>query len=145
MPQATLLPISVERVIPGSAKTAGPRYVQARERDAATEMDTLVFDVVVTGADGQVQEMWQGLRLKLMSGTTFSGSWSPPLLGPYLERRLQEHLPEAAVSVVVERNPDEDRRSRSNLAIQQALGEPALVQRRPDGKPEVVAQAGVRG
>jgi enediyne polyketide synthase len=135
--QATLLPISVERIVPGIAKTAAPRYVQARERIAAAEADTLVFDVVVTDSDGEMQEMWQGLQLKIMSGTTFTGPWSPPLLGPYLERRLQEHLPGAVVTVVVERNPEADRRGRSDLAIQRALGEMVSIKRRPDGKPEV--------
>jgi enediyne polyketide synthase len=72
-----------------------------------------------------------------MSGTTFTGPWSPPLLGPYLERRLQEHLPGAVVTVVVERNPEADRRGRSDLAIQRALGEMVSIKRRPDGKPEV--------
>ncbi|MCQ3979286.1 MAG: hypothetical protein DPW09_38185 [Anaerolineae bacterium] len=138
VPQATLLPISVERIVPGVAKTAGPLYVQARERMAAAEADTLIFDVVVTGADGEAQEAWQGLRLKMMSGTTFTGRWSPPVLGPFVERRLQQLLPGSAVTVVVERSPDRDRRSRGNLAIQRVLGETVSVQRRPDGKPEVI-------
>jgi enediyne polyketide synthase len=137
VPQATLLPISVERVVPGLADLASPRYVRAYERVAAAEADTLVFDVEVLNPAGEVQEVWQGLRLKLMSGTVFAGPWSPPLLGPYLERRLREHLPGAAVTVVVARNPEGDRRTRSDLAIQRALGEIVPVSRRPDGKPEV--------
>jgi enediyne polyketide synthase len=105
---------------------------------AAAEADTLVFDVVVTDSDGGVQEAWQGLRLKMMSGTTFTGPWSPPVLGPFVERRLRELLPGAAVTIVMERSPDRDRRSRSDRAIQRAMGETVSVRRRPDGKPEVV-------
>jgi enediyne polyketide synthase len=137
VPQATLLPISVERVVPLSVQVDGPRYVQARERVAAVEADSLVFDVVVTGAEGEIQEVWQGLRLKIMSGTTFTGPWSPPVLGPFVERRLQQLLPGSAVTVVVERSSDRDRRSRGNLAIQRVLGETVSVRRRLDGKPEV--------
>jgi enediyne polyketide synthase len=137
VPQATLLPISVEQIVPGVAKTDGPRYVQACERVAAAEADMLVFDVEVVDSAGEVQEVWQGLRLKLMSGTTFAGSWSPSLLGPYLERRLRDHLPEAGMTIVVQRNAEGDRRTHSDLAIQRALGEIIPVTRRSDGKPEV--------
>ncbi len=137
VPQATLLPISVERVVPLSVKANGPRYVQALERITAAEPDTLVFDVLVTNSDGEIQEVWQGLRLKIMSGTTFTGPWSPPVLGPFVERRLRQFLPGSAVTAVVEQNPEADRRRRSDLAIQRALGEIAPVTRRPDGKPEV--------
>ncbi len=138
VPQATLLPISVERIVPGNAKIAGPRYVRARERANEAEADTVVFDVVVTDSDGGVQEEWQGLRLKMMNGTTFTGPWSPPVLGPYLERRLRDLWPGSALSIIVQRDLDRDRRSRSNLAIRRALGEMVSVQRRLDGKPEVV-------
>lgn len=143
VPQATLLPISAERVVPLSVQVDGPRYVQARERVAAVEADSLVFDVVVTGAEGEIQEVWQGLRLKIMSGTTFSGPWSPPVLGPFVERRLRQFLPGSAVTAVVERNPEADRRTRSDLAIQRALGEIVPVTRRLDGKPEVAGDRAV--
>ncbi len=144
VPQATLLPVGVERIVPGTANGAGPRYVQACERTTGAETDMLVFDVMVTDSDGCVQEQWQGLRLKMMGGTAFSGPWSPPALGPFLERRFQEYLPELPVTVVIERNANGgdrrshgERRSRSNLTIQRALGETVSIQRRPDGKPEV--------
>jgi enediyne polyketide synthase len=135
VPHATLLPIGIERLAPDPAETTGPRFVRARER--SREGDTFVYDVDVADAGGCVHERWQGLQLRLVSGTALGGPWPAPLLGPYLERRLQELLPGAAVTVAVERDPDADRRARSDLAIQRALGEAVPIRRRPDGKPEV--------
>lgn len=138
VPHLTLLPLSVERIVPGVARDSGPRYVQAVERTAAADGDILTFDVIVTAADGTVQEQWQGLRLKMMAGTRFRGAWSPPLLGPYLERRLRGIAPGTAVTAVVTRNLEADeRQARSDLAIQRAVGEPVVVSRRADGKPGV--------
>src|SRR5262249_35432545 len=71
-------------------------------------------------------------------------SWPDALLAPYLERRLEELIPETAVRVVVERNrtnessadgPPRPRAETTNATIRQALGRPAAISRRADGKP----------
>jgi enediyne polyketide synthase len=138
VPQATLLPVGVERIVPGVVRTDGPRYVHIRQRSDEADKNTLIFDVVVTGSDGELQEYWQGLQVTMVKGANFTGPWSPPVLGPYLERRLKELVPSANVTVAIERDPDADRRAQSNLALQRALGGKIAVQRRPDGKPEVM-------
>ena len=66
-----------------------------------------------------------------------------PLLGPYIERRVRELIPSSLVAVAVERDGNIERRSRSNRAIQRALGELIPVRRRPDGKPEIEADSDV--
>src|SRR5258707_10998618 len=63
------------------------------------------------------------------------------MLGPYLERRLEEVLAkEPPIALVVE--PDDDgtvseRRQQTALAVSRALGRREVVRYRPDGKPEV--------
>jgi enediyne polyketide synthase len=53
------------------------------------------------------------------------------LLGPYLERKVREMAPGSEISIAIGQNGS------SRHAIEQALGFPALVSRRLDGKPEV--------
>ena len=135
VPHATLLPIGVERLVPGTGRGQGPWFVHACER--SREDDLFTYDVEVTAADGQVLERWEGLRLKVIAGAAAQGPWVEPLLGPYVERRLGEFVPSSRVAVVVERSTSTERRVRSDDAIQRALGKAVSVRRRPDGKPEV--------
>ncbi len=136
VPQATLLPIGVERLTPGAASTPGPRIVHAYER--ARQGDIFIYDVTVTNADGELQEDWQGLQLRMVGSADGARPWPAPLLGPILERRLSELLPSAVVHIAVERDPTgAPRRQRSDSAIQRALGQVIPIQRRLDGKPEV--------
>jgi enediyne polyketide synthase len=135
VPAGTLLPIGVERVIPGVEAGGGPHYVHARERMAEATADTLVFDVAVLNEAGCILEQWQGLRLKRVGGPAQAEPWSAPVLGPYAERRLRELLPCSKATVVVAREVTGNRRQRSDLAMQRAIGNVVPIQRRPDGKP----------
>jgi enediyne polyketide synthase len=135
IPHTTLLPIGVNRFVPGVASAPGPWFVHARER--AREKDTFTYDVEVLRADGYVQERWEGLQLRRVSNTTPQAVWVEPLLGPYIEHRVPELIPGATVAVMVERDAGAERRARSDRAMQRALGETVPVWRRPDGKPEV--------
>jgi acyl transferase domain-containing protein len=56
VPGGTLLPIGVERIVPGIGSDGGPRFVHARERTAAATADTLVFDVAVLNGEGCILE-----------------------------------------------------------------------------------------
>lgn len=137
VPLGTLLPIGVERIEIDAAAPTGPRFVHAVERQTAATADTLIFDVTVVDAAGNAVEEWQGLKLKRMDGTAYAGPWSPPVLAPYLERRMQELLPQAP-SVALVREPaakTADRRRRSTEAMQRAIGKPLTIHRRADGKP----------
>jgi enediyne polyketide synthase len=135
IPHATLLPIGVDRFVPGTGQTPGTWYVHAWER--AREGSTFTYDLEVLEANGDVREQWEGLRLRLVNPTASQSAWVEPLLGPYIERRVKELIPGAMVAVVVERSSSAERRVRSTRGIQWALGKAASVQRRPDGKPEV--------
>ncbi len=140
IPHGILVPTGVDRLMPGHSETPGPRLVFARER--SRQGDAFVYDVEAAGADGCVQERWEGLQLRKVGDMAAPGAWAVPLLGPYLERRVGELIPGAAATVVVEQNGG-DRRTRSDGAIQRALGAPTPVWRRPDGGPEVAGDRAV--
>ena len=139
IPHATLIPVGIDRLLPGVAPSSKPCFVHARER--SRDGDTFVYDVVVTDAEGRVLEQWEGLRLRLVGQRFSPKAWPAPLLGPYLERRIQELISEADVSVAVLQDATVARRTRSDRAMQQALGVEVPIERRSNGKPEA-ADAG---
>ncbi|MFC3980127.1 type I polyketide synthase [Streptosporangium jomthongense] len=162
VPDATLLPSGIERLQPGGAaltEAGGLRYCATeRLRDG----DTYVYDIAVRDGAGRVVERWDGLRLRAVRKGDGRGPWVAPLLGPYLERTVED-LTGAAVAVVVEPGPAEpapgpgpdlrslpdlphlpertgstaERRAMTTVAAGRALGRPVEVRHRPDGRPEV--------
>ncbi|WP_169944073.1 type I polyketide synthase [Microbispora sp. H11081] len=149
VPDATLLPVGIERVRPG-----GPALVEAgalrycateRERDG----DTYVYDIAVRTKDGAVVERWDGLTLQAVRKKDGdAGPWVAPLLGSYLERTLED-LTGDRVAVVVEPGlPGEqdgpaERDARAAVGLGRALGRPVEVRFGPGGEPEIDGEAGV--
>lgn len=101
VPDATLLPTGVERVHPGGPALAGAGEVRYRATERGRDGDAYVYDIAVRTADGEVVERWDGLRLQAVRKMGGHGPWWPPLLGPYLERTLED-LTGARVAAVVE-------------------------------------------
>ncbi|GIH21905.1 polyketide synthase [Acrocarpospora phusangensis] len=134
VPHATLLPQGVERV--HATPATGPmRYCAVeRERDG----DTYIYDIVVRDGTGRPVERWDGLRLRAVRKGDGRGPWAPALLGPYVERMLDD-LIGADVAVAVEPGPEHagDRRATTALAAGRAAGHPVEVRYRPDGRPEI--------
>jgi len=140
VPNAVILPIGVDRISVTATDARGPRLVHAVERKL--EKDTFSYDVEVTDSHGCVLERWEGLRLRIVSSNGNGhgrSQWVIPLLGPYIERKLEDLIPGVAVSVAVDVDHGGERRARSDRAIQRALGDGVNVWRRPDGKPHVNA------
>ena len=113
------------------------QYVGACERKR--EGDIFIYDLQVVGKDGSILELWSGLQLKVVGPTEVQNAWNAALLAPYMERQLREFIPTVDVSIVLDADPAVDRRTRSDRALQQALGAPISISRRPDGKPEVAS------
>jgi len=132
VPQITLLPVAVERITGSLNSSAGGLFVHAHER--ARFANGFVYDVELTDIEGRVQERWERLHLRAISGTDFKGPWPEGLLTPYVERCLLELVPEANVSITFERDHSSDRRDRSTRAIERALGACGII-RRADGRP----------
>ncbi|HEY3956717.1 MAG TPA: type I polyketide synthase [Streptosporangiaceae bacterium] len=144
VPNATLLPAAVERLYPARpGKAAGRVVLHATERHR--DGDTYVYDLDVRGADGELLEAWEGLRLQAVRKTGGAGPWVPALLGPYLERRAAELLP-GPLRCAVEPDPSaggtgrQPRRGQTALAVSRLTGHPGQLRHRPDGKPEVTGE-----
>ncbi len=135
IPHARVLPTGVERILLFGRLTPGETVtVHARQR--WQKDDTFLYDIDVVTPDGKVVERWIGLRLQRVEAISPAGGWSPALLGPLLERRVGELMPDAQVTAAVERN-GHGRPARSDRVIRRVLGNGAPVRRRPDGKPEL--------
>lgn len=141
IPHATVLPIGVDRLWAGRISTTEPCRVAARER--FRDGDLFVYDVEVLGEDGRVVERWEGLQLKAVERLKPPEAWHAPLVGPYVERRLEELVPGDRTRVLVARNGVVDGSAgdgggkASDEMLRTLLGAPVSVHRRPDGKPEV--------
>jgi enediyne polyketide synthase len=143
IPHRTILPIAADSIYleeKGPISSTQPYFISARER-SGTE-NTFVYDLDIVGIDGLVHERWRGLKLQAV-GKPIANTRRQALLGPYLERRLRELVPESDVLISIERDQSEDRKARSDRAIQTVVGTRAAVTRRPDGKPEVRAARAV--
>ena len=136
VPDATLLPIGVDRIVASGPLPDGELRVCATER--SRDGDTYVYDVAVRHPDGTVVERWAGLRLRAVRRQDGAGPWTPPLLGTYLERAVEERIG-AAVSVAVEPGDGgvDGRRELTALAVSRAAGRWTEVRYRPDGRPEI--------
>ena len=133
IPHATILPIGLDRLIPGDVHTPGPWRVSARER--WQDQDVFCYDLAIHGADSTLRECWEGLRLRRVA-TLPSQSWVEPLLIAYLERSLRERIPSASLAVALVSGAEEDRPGRADSAMHRVLGNNAKIGRRSDGKPE---------
>jgi enediyne polyketide synthase len=111
----------------------GPIFVRAQERERFAT--GFIYDVDLIDTEGRVQERWERLHLRAVSGTEFKGPWPEGLLTPYVERCLMELVPDARVSIAFERDRVLNRRDRSTRALERALGTGCVI-RRADGKPE---------
>jgi enediyne polyketide synthase len=126
IPHRRILPTGVERVAIHRT-VPGIRFARARERKR--EGNNFVFDLEVTDSGGQVIESWSGLHLRAVAELPAREAWPEALLAPYLERRLGELVEGAQMSVALERHAGSD------ALLEQALGRPLRIWRRPDGKP----------
>jgi enediyne polyketide synthase len=77
-----------------------PLLLAARERRRLG--DSFFYDLDILGTDGTLRERWRGLELRAVATIEPPAAWSAPLLAPYLERRLQELLPELRLRVALE-------------------------------------------
>ena len=147
VPDATLLPADVERLYLAGARMSGDQALRYCATERSRDGDTYIYDIALRTSDGEVVERWEGLRLRAVRKRDGRGPWVAPLLGPYLERTVEDLLG-TRLAIAVE--PDESqppaapqanhvavRRARTALAAGRALGRPVTVRYRPDGHPEI--------
>ncbi|MBO0858051.1 MAG: SDR family NAD(P)-dependent oxidoreductase [Chloracidobacterium sp.] len=146
IPQATLLPIGVDEII--IRATAAPERLLVRAVERSRDGDLFTYDIDLDGVDGAPWQRWRGLHLRMVAQAEFNGPWAPALLTPYLERQIGDLIPGAELTVAfdsganapaaLDKNAEAERRPRTDRAISRAIGSPARVIRRADGKPELL-------
>jgi enediyne polyketide synthase len=141
VPDATLLPVAVQRLVPYAAVT-GDGQVTMCATERSHSGDTYVYDVDVYDGAGVLVERWTSLKLQAVRKQGGRGPWVAALLGPYLQRQILEVADVEPVAVVVEPDrrggPDGQLAGRelTALALRRALGSGAVIRHRPDGRPE---------
>ncbi|CAL9622103.1 hypothetical protein SUDANB58_05860 (plasmid) [Streptomyces sp. enrichment culture] len=142
VPDATLLPSGVERIHALGSGDHVPGRLRYTAVERSRDGDTYVYDIAVRDDSGTVVERWDGLTLHAVRKTDGSGPWVAPLLGPYLERALEDVVG-SRIAVAVEPHGDApagsvaQRRGFTADAAARALGGPVTVRHRPDGRPEL--------
>ncbi|BCB88491.1 polyketide synthase [Phytohabitans suffuscus] len=134
VPDATLLPMGIERLHPAGPKLASAGEVTFAAVEREQTGDTYVYDVAVRDRAGTLVERWEGLRLRAVRRRDGAGPWAPALLGPFLQRRLAGVL---GGGVAVALDPRDGARPASSAVLSRALGRPVRLLRRPDGRPEL--------
>jgi enediyne polyketide synthase len=143
VPDATLLPQGIERLYLSTQADQDAGYVVMDARERFQDGDSYCYDVEVLDPAGTVVERWEGLSLRAVRKSNGSGPWVPSLIGPHVERALEQVLG-GSRTVIVEPDPvtegtgaRADHRAQTKLAISRALDREVDVRYRPDGKPEV--------
>lgn len=133
IPHGTILPIGLDKLIPGDLHTPGPWTIHARER--WQRGDVFCHDLEIRGADSTLRERWEGLRLRRVAALPHD-DWADPLLLAYLERRIRELTGRSGLGITLERGSENNRQDRAERALHRLVGANAQTGRRPDGKPE---------
>ncbi|MGX1777031.1 SDR family NAD(P)-dependent oxidoreductase [Nocardia brasiliensis] len=147
VPDSTLLPSKVARVL-SLPVAPDVRTVVLAARERSHEQSTYIYDVVVHDENGAVVAIWEALELTAVAPITSPSGWTPELLGPHLQRRLETLLPRPVQLAIVRDQPrpvaDDDtdprvpnRRVATRRALAAALGRAAVLRHRPDGRPEI--------
>ena len=135
IPHLTILPVEVERIVIHSTEPGPPTMLLAA-RERSHEGRRFVYDMEITDGDGKVLEQWEGLHLYHVDAVSFEDhTWVEPLLAAYVERRLDELMAGAGVSVLFER-------AAGGGALERCSGA-AKVHRRADGRPVVAGDLNV--
>jgi len=136
-PHVRLHPVAIDRLYPAAGYGCELVLVSATERHRHDA--TCIYDLDVHTPDGRLLERWEGLRLIAEPEPAHPdpSPWVPSLLGPHLERGL-EALIGGKPRCVVE--PSAGDRAQVTEAVRRALGRPALVWHRADGRPEVAEE-----
>jgi enediyne polyketide synthase len=142
VPDATLLPSGIERVYPGGAGLADAGELRYCATERGRDGDSYIYDIALRTHAGEVVERWEGLCLRAVRKGGGGGPWLPALVGPYLERAVED-LVGMRVAVAVEpyqgdsAMPVGERREHTAIAVGRALGYRARVRYRGDGRPEI--------
>jgi enediyne polyketide synthase len=106
IPQATLIPVSVDRLVFTEQSLPEGQSVWIYARERSRQGNTFIYDLEARSKDGRVLEQWSGLHLQTVGATLPPQQWAEALLGPYCERRLAELSPQTQVVFSLSREAD---------------------------------------
>jgi acyl-CoA thioesterase FadM len=135
IPHARIFPVGLRRGEVTNLGKSDSLLVWATE--ISHDGDNFTYNVVITDLAGNELERWFGLQLRIVEPLLELTSWPGALVGPYLERKFAELIPDSGVTVAVECNSRVDFRKSSDALIRRVLKKANPVLRRPDGKPQV--------
>jgi len=133
IPHRTILPVGVGRITASASWTRERATVHAVER--ARDRDDFIYDLTIADAAGKICEQWEGLHLRAVAPIGAPESWPLPLLAPFLERKLNEFFPAAALKVAFDTVGEEP--TNTDALLVRILGLGATLTHRSDGQPEV--------
>ncbi|HEV2991603.1 MAG TPA: type I polyketide synthase [Candidatus Angelobacter sp.] len=127
IPHRRVLPVEIRRLMVSTTELPDCCYLHAKE--ISQQGATLIYDLEIMTASGEVLESWSGLKLQMVEPFTPT-SWSPGTLGTYLERKMAEFAPSFPVRITFEQNPRTNGAARGNGFHKDVI-------HRPYGRPEV--------
>lgn len=133
IPHRTILPVGVDRLVPGVAWTRGASVVHAVER--SSDGDNFIYDISITDAAGKVCEKWQGLHLRAVAPISTNAPWPSALLVPFLERKLSSIFAPFVARVGFAAAIGERCKCTTSRLVREIFGPAAKLTHRPDGKP----------
>jgi enediyne polyketide synthase len=136
IPQATLLPVGIDRLSYWTNAALPPYRVAARERSRTG--DLFIYDLEIRDATNKLLSCCEGLQLHQVGAVELSNHRPIPLLSAYLERCIKELSLTQSLALVLTQNSESERQRRGEKAIKSLSGE-VVILRRPDGKPELKA------
>ena len=152
IPHRRVLPVSIKKLwVFQVAASSTARTVHALERQRTG--NEFIYDLEVRNPEGELLESWEGLRLRAIESLSTPAAWPSSLLGPYIERRIEELLDGSSINLVVrptgsagipagQSGVPAGNHAASNAALHDALGRRDPIFRRPDGKPVLHSKNG---
>jgi enediyne polyketide synthase len=135
IPHARLVPVGIDSIVRSGQPLGGSCTVQARE--TAYENGEFTYQLEILDDKGQLTEVWSGLRLRKIED--YEGShWAPPLLTNYIQRHLEDLMPESELRLSLVNGDDRDRNTRREHAVASITQGNGTLLHRPDGKPELL-------
>jgi enediyne polyketide synthase len=137
VPERTLLPTAVRRILIGRSTTS--QAVTASEQ--SNDGSTFVYDACALDSEGRECERWEGLSLRALGASRPREAWLPALIGPALERAVALFATPKAVRAFVARVPSGSHVP-GRMVASWVTGR--AIDRRPDGQPQFADGAGGR-
>src|SRR5262249_14189964 len=90
VPQYSLLPASVDRIVFNEPAKSGQFLIRTTERSISRNHVTI--DVEIVDGAGRLVQRWECLTLRRVDGSDFKGPWPLPLLNAYVEHAVRDLL-----------------------------------------------------